>query len=37
MQQMTFKINEIIQIINQKIKQKNINNKFTIEIKKLNT
>ena len=34
---MTFKINEIIQIINQKIKQKNMNNKFTIKIKKSNT
>ena len=34
---MTFKINEIIQIIDQKIKQKNMNNKFTINIKKLNT
>ena len=36
-QQMTFKINEIIQIINRKIKQKNMNNKFTIKIKKSNT
>ena len=34
---MTFKINEIIKIINQKIKQKNMNNKFTTKIKKLNT
>ena len=32
---MTFKINEIIQIINQKIKQKNIGNKFAITIKKM--
>ena len=35
MQQMTFKINEIIQIINQKIKQENMDNKYTIKIKKL--
>ena len=34
---MTFKINEIIQIIDQKIKQKNMNNKFTTKIKKSNT
>ena len=35
--QMTLKINKIIQIINQKIKQKNVNNKFTIKVKKLIT
>ena len=34
---MTLKINKIIQIINQKIKQENINNKFTIKAKKLIT
>ena len=34
---MTLKINKIIQIINQKIKQENMNNKFTIKIKKLIT
>ena len=32
---MTFRINEIIQIINQRIKQKNMGNKYTIKIKKL--
>ena len=37
MQQMTLKINKIIHIINQKIKQKNMNNKFTIKVKKSNT
>ena len=36
-QQMILKINKIIQIINQKIKQENMNNKFTIKIKKLIT
>ena len=35
--QMTLKINKIIQIINQKIKQENMNNKFTIKVKKLIT
>ena len=34
-QQMILKINKIIQIINQKIKQKNMGNKYTIKIKKL--
>ena len=34
---MTLKINKIIQIINQKIKQENMNNKFTIKFKKLIT
>ena len=32
--QMTFKINKIIQIINKKIKQKNMNNNYIIRIKK---
>ena len=34
-QQTILKINKMIQIINQKIKQENIRNKFAIEIKKL--
>ena len=34
-QQMILKINKMIQIINQKIKQENIHNKFAIKIKKL--
>ena len=33
-QQMISKINKMIQIINQKIKQENIHNKFAIKIKK---
>ena len=33
-QQTILKINKMIQIINQKIKQKNIGNKFAIKIKK---
>ena len=33
-QQMILKINKMIQIINQKIKQENIHNKFAIKIKK---
>ena len=36
-QQMILKINKMIQIINQKIKQKNIGNKFAIKIKKMIT
>ena len=34
-QQTILKINKMIQIINQKIKQENIRNKFAIKIKKL--
>ena len=34
-QQMILKINKMIQIINRKIKQENIHNKFAIKIKKL--
>ena len=34
-QQMILKINKMIQIINQKIKQENMDNKYTIKIKKL--
>ena len=33
-QQMISKINKMIQIINQKIKQENMDNKYTIKIKK---
>ena len=36
-QQMILKINKMIQIINQKIKQENMNNKFIIKVKKLIT
>ena len=36
-QQTILKINKMIQIINQKIKQENIGNKFAIKIKKLIT
>ena len=36
-QQMILKINEMIQIINRKIKQENIHNKFAMKIKKLIT
>ena len=35
MQQTILKINKMIQIINQKIKQKNMSNKYTIKIKKM--
>ena len=34
-QQTILKINKMIQIINQKIKQENMDNKYTIRIKKL--
>ena len=34
-QQTILKINKMIQIINQKIKQENMNNKFTIKIKNI--
>ena len=34
-QQTILKINKMIQIINQKIKQKNMGNKYTIKIKKM--
>ena len=34
-QQMILKINKMIQIINQKIKQENMGNKFAIKIKKM--
>ena len=34
-QQTILKINKMIQIINQKIKQENIGNKFAIKIKKM--
>ena len=36
-QQTILKINKMIQIINRKIKQENIHNKFAIKIKKLIT